>query len=144
MARATTPATTSTRTTTRKTPARKPRATAPAVEAPEPVVVNNDIPVVLGMEMKKRELIELVVERAGVKKKDAKPAIEAMLQILGEALADSREMNLPPLGKIKINRIKQLSNAKVITCKLRRNDAAVKAPTEPLAEPTDPLADAAE
>ena len=44
--------------------------------------------------MRKKELIDLVVERSGLKKKDAKPIIEATLAILGGALADTRELDL--------------------------------------------------
>ncbi|MCA9300045.1 MAG: hypothetical protein KDA28_13325, partial [Phycisphaerales bacterium] len=36
-------------------------------------------------ELKKKELIEAVVERSGVRKKYAKPAVEAMIDILGES-----------------------------------------------------------
>ena len=61
--------------------------------------------------LKKKELINTVVERSGIKKKDAKPVIEAMLAVLGQTLAEGREMNLQPLGKIKINRAKDGQSA---------------------------------
>ncbi|UWQ93383.1 HU family DNA-binding protein [Rhodobacteraceae bacterium M382] len=71
--------------------------------------------------MKKKELVDLAVERSGVKKRDAKPAIEAALAILGETLADGRELNLPPLGKVKINRTADNGKTKVIICKVRQS-----------------------
>ncbi|MCM2561326.1 HU family DNA-binding protein [Lutimaribacter sp. EGI FJ00015] len=135
--------------TTKTTSARKTSATKAAEAqksaaiasaeraAPTPTVVTSEAPKLTSPELKKKELIDTVVTRSGIKKKDAKPVIEAMLAVLGEELSDGREMNLHPLGKIKINRIKQMSNARVVMCKLRQN--------QPDEKPgKDPLADAAE
>ena len=72
------------------------------------------------LEMKKQELIALVVDRSDVAKKHAKPVIEAMLEVLGEALAEGRELNLQPLGKVKQNRIKDTPRARVIVAKIRQ------------------------
>ncbi|WP_296764101.1 HU family DNA-binding protein [Sediminimonas sp.] len=77
--------------------------------------------------MKKKELIDSVVARSGVKKKDAKPVIEAMLAVLGEQVAAGRELNLMPFGKLRINRVKQMSNGRVMVCKLRQSTAVVNA-----------------
>ncbi len=70
--------------------------------------------------MRKPDLIEKVVIRSGVKKKDAKPVVEAMLAVLGEALAEGQEMRLPPLGKLKVNRIKDLENGTAYIVKIRQ------------------------
>ena len=134
----TTPKSRSTTTAAKPAPASKSAAVASAEKAaPKPTLVTSTAPDVASPEMKKKELIDTVVARAGIKKKDAKPVIEAMLAVLGEELGKGRELNLKPLGKVKINRIKQLSNARVIMCKLRQNDAGEN-PVK------DPLADAAE
>lgn len=121
---------------------RKPApAKVAAKAAPETVVVQESVPTSTQPELKKVELIDMVVERAGVKKRDAKPAIEAALEILGAALAEGREVNMQPLGKIRVNRMKHLSSARVMTCKVRqtiKDDAAEK----PLDD--DPVAEAAE
>ena len=77
-------------------------------------------PVIIGPVMRKKELIDLVVERSGIKKKDAKPVIEAMLSVLGEALSDSRELNLLPMGKIKVLNEKDLGNGKMMRVKVRQ------------------------
>lgn len=77
----------------------------------------------LGVEahvLRKKELIERVVARSGVKKKDAKPTIEAMLAVLGEALGKGEELNLHPLGKVKVNRVIEKPNAVVLITKVRR------------------------
>lgn len=95
------------------------------VAAPKtaPVVVEGPQPVVSGPVMRKKELIDAVVERSGIKKKDAKPVVEAMLAVLGEALADNRELNIQPLGKIKVRRAKQMQNGRVLVTKIRQSTA---------------------
>ena len=91
-------------------------------------------------ELKRRELIDRVVAKSDVKKKYAKPVIEAMLEVLGDTLSEGREMNLQPLGKVKLNRTKETPTARVIVAKIRQNkSAAGKA-----AGDQDALADAAE
>ncbi len=144
--RAKTPAKKTTRRrTATKTAAAKPPAAASKEAAiasaekaaPTPSVVTSRAPDPIGPELKKKELIEAVVTRSGIKKKDAKPVIEAMLAVLGEELAQGREMNLKPLGKVKINRIKQLSNARVIMCRLRQNDPGENPVKDPLADPAE-------
>ena len=90
-----------------------PSSTAVVVEGPQPVVS--------GPEMRKKELIDLVVERSGIKKKDAKPVVEATLAVLGEALADARELNLQPLGKVMVRREKEMPNGRVLVTKIRQS-----------------------
>lgn len=91
-------------------------------------------------EMRKQELMAKVVERSGVAKKHAKPVIEAMLEVLGEAIGDGRELNLQPLGKLKHNRIKDTPSARIIVAKIRQPKAGSSGP--PVAK--EPVADAAE
>lgn len=155
--------TTAKRSTTRKSTAKAPAATAkkstakpataasatqPAADsaakaaavasvekaAPKPTVITSEAPALSAPEMKKKELIEAVVARSGIKKKDAKPVVEAMLAILGEELGNGREMNLNPLGKVKINRIKKLAKGRVVMCKLRQNEQQENAGKDPLAK----------
>ena len=128
---ATTRKTTSTRTAPRKTTTSK-RATGATVTTPEVVV--NETPSVSAPELKKKELIDTVVARSGVKKRDAKPVIEAMLAVLGETLADGWELNLAPMGKVKVTRMKKTTKAHVITTRLRRNESHQKASPDPLAQ----------
>ena len=88
-------------------------------EPATPKVVTVSEPVVAEPDMKKKELIDLVVERSDIKKKFAKPVVEAMLAVLGEAIAEGRELNLQPLGKLRIYRAEEKSNGRVIVCKIR-------------------------
>ncbi|MCA0869715.1 HU family DNA-binding protein [Seohaeicola saemankumensis] len=93
-------------------------------EPATPKVVTVSEPVVAEPDMKKKELIDLVVERSDIKKKFAKPVVEAMLAVLGEAIAEGRELNLQPLGKLRINRAEEKSNGRVIVCKIRQSLSA--------------------
>ena len=70
--------------------------------------------------VKKPEFLERATEKTDVKKRDAKPAIEAALAVLAQALIDGEELNLPPLGKIRVVKSKDLGRgAKALTLKLR-------------------------
>lgn len=105
------------RTTSTKTTA------AVAAETIEPKVTTSE-PVVAGPTLKKREFIDRATERSGLKKKDVKPSIEAALAVLAEALEKGEELVLPPLGKIKIVRQKEMPNGKVLTARIRLNKAS--------------------
>ena len=61
-----------------------------------------------------------------------------VLALLGESLADGRELNLQPFGKLRINRAEEHANYRIVICKLRQQ---IGAPAEDAA---DPVADAAE
>lgn len=88
--------------------------------------------------MRKKELIESAVARAGVKKRDAKPAIEAALAILGETLSAGRGLNIPELGKLKVQNSKDLDDVRVVNLRLRRKNAdSEESEKEGLAEPAE-------
>ncbi|MBE1292623.1 MAG: DNA-binding protein [Rhodobacteraceae bacterium] len=88
--------------------------------------------------MRKKDLIEAAVARAGVKKRDAKPAIEAALAIIGETLVDGRGLNMPGLGKLKVQHSKDLEGVQVVNLRLRRKTTEVEeSDNEGLAEPAE-------
>lgn len=99
-------------------------------------------------ELKKRELVELVVARSGIRKKFVKPAVEAMLDILGEAIAEGRELNLQPFGKITRKRARDTANARVTTAQIRQSKSAGPAlgpgVEADAGKPKETVADAAE
>lgn len=74
--------------------------------------------------LRKKELVERVVARSGLKAQDARPVIEAVLAELGETMAEGRGLVLPPLGRVKITREKKLPNGRLIVVRVRQNDAA--------------------
>lgn len=96
------------------------RDTAPVETA------GSQTPAIQGPMLKKQELINKVVQEVDLKKKDAKPVVEALLSVLGEALAEGRELNLPPLGRLKLNRTKETPNARILICKIRQNKTTGK------------------
>ncbi|WP_439124187.1 HU family DNA-binding protein [Marivita sp.] len=127
-------ATTKKPTTNTRTSKSTETAVKAAAQAPEPEVVVNETPKITGPELKKKELIDTVVARSGIKKRDAKPVVEAMLAVLGETIADGRELNLAPMGKLKITRMKKTTKAHIITTRLRRNEPQQTAAPDPLAQ----------
>jgi len=70
--------------------------------------------------LKKPALLDAVVERTNLKKRDVKPAVEAALAVIGDALREGTVVNLPPLGKLRVVKSKSLDGgAAVVTLKLR-------------------------
>ena len=65
---------------------------------------------------------------------NAKPVIEAMLAVLGQTLAEGREMNLQPLGKVRINRAKDVLGGKALITKIRQSNRVPKPSADPAAK----------
>lgn len=113
-------------------------ATAPAAipeATPEPAGTPPLVAVAVP-QLRKRELVERVAGLSGVKKKDVKAVVEATLAVLGDALAAGEELNLPPLGKARINRQKDGARGRMMVIRLRRNTGEESA-QDPLAAPAD-------
>ncbi|MDZ7711498.1 MAG: HU family DNA-binding protein [Roseovarius sp.] len=108
--------TTATTPTTARKPA-EPRAVPAA-----PVVVAETPADLAQPDLKRQELLAQVVARSEVKKKFAKPVLEAALALIGEALAEGRDLNLAPMGKVKINRTRQMANGRVMAARIRQNN----------------------
>lgn len=72
-------------------------------------------------ELKAKELVERVIAKNGMKRKDVKPVVETVLAVLGEAIANEETLNLQPMGRFVIKRTKDLPNAKVTTCRIRQS-----------------------
>ena len=86
--------------------------------------------------LKKQDLVDRVVTASSAKKKDVKLILDAALAVLGDALSAGEELNLPPLGKVKVNRQKAEGGSEVLILKLRRGGgkAATNGAKEGLAE----------
>jgi hypothetical protein len=70
--------------------------------------------------MKKPELLDAVVSRTNLKKRDVKPAVEAAFAVIAEALRDGTDLSMPPLGKVRVVKSKDIGDgAAVLTLKLR-------------------------
>lgn len=68
--------------------------------------------------LKVKDLIDAVAAATGGKKSDVRQAVEATLDAIGKALATGSDLNLPPLGKLRVAK----SNGTVLTLKLRLAD----------------------
>ncbi|MEJ8560311.1 HU family DNA-binding protein [Yoonia sp. GPGPB17] len=79
--------------------------------------------------LKKPDLLDEVVARTNLKKRDVKPAVEAAFAILADALRDGYMVNVSPLGKLRVVKAKALEGgASVMTVKLRTpKNAAIAA-----------------
>ncbi len=106
--------------TTQRETSRTAPDVAPQNAPAEPRVVRVAEPAVSRPDLRKKELMDQVLERTAVKKRDAKPVIEAMLAVLGEALSAGRGLNLEPMGKLRINRIEEKESRRIVICKLRQ------------------------
>ena len=84
------------------------------------VVSESSAPTEPNQVMRKRELLDAVINKSGIKKKDARPVVEAMLEVLGSALQDGRTLNLQPMGKFIVKHEKKLANGKVLTTRIRQ------------------------
>lgn len=137
-------------TTSRKTTTTTRRRSSAVARAPEegaPVAkpAPDEKSAMRAAAVRKKELVDRVVARSGLKKRDVKPAVEAVLAELGEALSRGEALNLQPFGKVIVNRKKELANGEVLITRIRRAASAVQ-PQEAAANetPRDPLAEPAE
>jgi hypothetical protein len=67
-----------------------------------------------------RELVARVAERADVRRPVARTVLAAALDEIGAALSRGQALNLPPLGRAKVNRQTERGGAEVLVVKLRR------------------------
>ena len=109
-------------TTTRKTPIKAAATPTKAPATPEESTA-----------LKKRELFERVKARShGVKGKDIRVVMDALLEELGAMLVEGKGLNARPLGTLKVQKHNVQPGADVVVCKLRRKKPGV-AKKEPLA-----------
>jgi DNA-binding protein HU-alpha len=94
--------------------------------------------------LSRKTFVERVMISAGVNKGQARQMSESVLKVLGEALSDGEELNVPPLGKLKINRQFEKNGDEILVVKLRRPSAMLadakageKTVPSPLAEEED-------
>ena len=100
------------------------RAVASVKAAPESVDdADQETPLSVEVQpvLRKKELFERVVTISGAKKRDVKSIVEATLQVLGDALASGESLALPPFGRAKVNRQKDLASGEMLMVRLRRN-----------------------
>ena len=101
-------------------PTAKTAAKSEPAKAPRPTIVAAATPVEASEQIKKPEFLDRALARTDVKRRDAKPAIEAAMAELAAILLEGKDVNFPPLGKIKVVKSKDVGEgAQVLTLKMR-------------------------
>jgi DNA-binding protein HU-alpha len=72
-----------------------------------------------GAAMKTRDFVDRVAKVSGMKRRAAKPVVEAVLAELGLALGEGRPLSLRPLGKITVTRTRERGGGPVMVCRIR-------------------------
>ncbi|MEL7166342.1 MAG: HU family DNA-binding protein [Pseudomonadota bacterium] len=120
-------------TVTPKTAATKAKAAAP--KAPVATVSKLE-PVVSGPDYRKKELLDAVAAKTGMKRAEVKKVVEATLYEMGAALQDSRDLNLQPFGVVKLQRERKLLEGRVLVTRIRQaRDLTSETGTEDVAAP---------
>jgi hypothetical protein len=76
--------------------------------------------------IRRKAFIDRIVASSGMKPNAVKSTLDAVLHEIGDALSKGESLNLPPLGKLSVNRKKDIKNGEVLVCKLRRSRPAEK------------------
>ncbi len=113
-------------------PAKPPKAT----KATKPAAKSENI------ELSKRQLLDRIVTESGMKKGDARTALDAVLAGLRNALADGHDISAAPLGKVRLVRKKDTPNGELAVLRVKLKDpkkmAANKAVNQAVAEGSEP------
>jgi len=72
--------------------------------------------------VRRKELVDRIVENSGMKPNAVKNALDAVLKEVGDALSAGEALNLPALGRVSVNRRKELDDGEVLICKIRRRN----------------------
>ena len=86
--------------------------------------------------VRRKEMVERIALSSGVKPNVIKSVLDTVLKEIGDALSNGEGLNLAPLGKVTVNRRKEIATGEVLICKIRRNNNVEKA--------LDPIDQAAE
>lgn len=70
------------------------------------------------------EFMDRVATACGSSKSDVKPIVQAVLAELGKALAAGQDMNLLPLGKLKITRENPIEGGRMFVVRVRQPSEA--------------------
>lgn len=76
------------------------------------------------LQLRMRDILERVVDRSGMKKGEARTAIEATMAVIGEAIENGEDIDLPGFGKLKIQKEKETGKGKAYLLRLIRNRAS--------------------
>jgi DNA-binding protein HU-alpha len=92
-------------------------------------------------ELSKKELLDRLVAESGMKKSEARTALNALLSVMHGAFSEGKSISAAPLGKIKLTRRKQTPNGELAVLRVKLRSPDDKGQKEPGA---DPVADSRE
>lgn len=75
--------------------------------------------------LQKRQFLSKIAARTGLRNAQVKDIVEATLAELGDAISSGQTLALPPLGRARINRQRDVSGAEVIVLRLRRRHSDI-------------------
>lgn len=87
-----------------------------------------------GDEVNKKALVERFMAESGMKKGDARRAVDAMLNVLSAAIHEGKDIAAAPLGKIKIVRKKQTPNGELAVLRVKLRDPNKQPKPKPVAD----------
>ena len=123
MAMSTKTTTKSKRSTTKAASARPKAARATTAKTEKPKqVADKATGAVETANLSKKELIGRVMEHAGMKKGEARRAVDATMAVLGQALGEGKNIAAAPLGKMSIARQKDTANGKLVVVRIKLKD----------------------
>lgn len=79
------------------------------------------------VKVRRKEMVARIAASSGLKPNVIKTVLDSVLKEIGDALSNGESLDLPPLGKLSVNRSKHVKNAEILICKLRRNAAMADA-----------------
>lgn len=117
----------------------KSKSGTPVAASPgQSVVKKQDDTVELsGGQISKRELIDRVMEDGGLKKGEARRAVNAMLNVLVDAFRDGKDIAAAPLGKVKMVRKKKTPNGDLVVLRAKLRDPAADGEANPDVGPAE-------
>lgn len=78
---------------------------------------------IASVKVRRKEMVARIAASSGLKPNAIKTVLDSVLKEIGDALSNGESLDLPPLGKLSVNRSKHVKNAEILICKLRRNAA---------------------
>lgn len=71
-------------------------------------------------QLRRKDFVDSVAARSGRKRSEARVIAEAALDVLAEALAQGKEIILPPLGRIRVLKTKDGPRMRILTLRLQQ------------------------
>ena len=83
-------------------------------------------------------LLDRVTETTGLKRHAVRKVLDAVLTEMRDAVESDADLDLAPLGKLRVVRRREGQNGEVVICRLKLDEpAAEDGAKEPLAEPAE-------